>query len=252
MIINLQREFHKFWQERLPWYGVVGLGLLMGYTAITTTDAQTLMAQGFGIDQWVIIILITVSSQFLAMEYQNHTILNLLYRARHQWQVYFAKALVLISYSGLLLCIGSVFTFLLKPLVIGARDSWFTAAQQSQTLSQAFLLNQVGTLVYSLFVVTLALCLLAIVHVNGVVIGIGLIVGFWGVNISRAIMLASSNLAKVVAWNPLNMINVITQLSEPSGQKISNLTNGQLIGGNLIYTALFLSLGYICFKHRHI
>ncbi len=51
------------------------------------------------------------------------------------------------------------------------------------------------------------------------------------------------------AWNPLNMINIIVQLSNQSVIKITHLGNFELFLGNGCYTLLFIILGLWAFKN---
>ncbi|SPD94632.1 hypothetical protein LAP9435_2977 [Lactiplantibacillus plantarum] len=52
----------------------------MSYSAMTTKVSALQLVFEFGAVQWIVIILIAVGSAFFAMEYQNHTMLLLVYK----------------------------------------------------------------------------------------------------------------------------------------------------------------------------
>ncbi|MFR0771406.1 MAG: hypothetical protein ACLSH6_04725 [Limosilactobacillus pontis] len=115
----------------------------------------------------------------------------------------------------------------------------------------ALIINLTGVGIYLLFTITLSLLLVSLVKSNATVIIIGLFIGFLGANISGVMMQAFPGLESVIAWNPLNMINVITQLSNRSVMKLTMLSNDELIIGNLIYAVIFLVAGLWAFKKRN-
>ncbi|MCT7780667.1 MAG: ABC transporter permease, partial [Lactobacillus iners] len=105
---------------------------------------------------------------------------------------------------------------------------------------------------YLLFIVAFSLVLILLIKNNATVIMIGLAIGFLGADLSSLAMVAFPSLKAILAWNPLNMINIISQLSNNDMQKITYLTNSQLIIANLIYAALFFGIGLSIFKKRAI
>ena len=59
---------------------MAALALFMLETAISGPIKPRIIAQGFGLGQWVILIMITISPTFLALEYKNNTIITLFYK----------------------------------------------------------------------------------------------------------------------------------------------------------------------------
>ncbi|MFD1417954.1 ABC transporter permease [Companilactobacillus keshanensis] len=244
---NLIQELYKLIHQKMTLYGAICLLLLMNYVAITNSNTKSIISQGFGSGQWITIIVITISSNFLAMEYRDNTIITLMYKNRNKWQIYFSKFVVLILYTLFLVILGFVFTLIIKVLIIGNRYSW-----DQQTLLIELLLNMLGTVIYSFFIISLELLLISFVKVNAAVIGIGLAIGFFGASISNVLLSVFSNLNRIIAWNPLNMINIMNQLSHPNYSQFTKLTNNQFVIGNIIYTTLFLAIGYFIFKKRRV
>lgn len=249
---NLVREFYKFRHQRIPLYGVIALLLLMLYSAFDGTKVSRLtISQGFGAGQWIILILITVGSTFVDMEYQNGTIVTLLYKNSNKVRIYLAKLMVINLYGVALLALSMIFTMVLKVLLIGGQYSWGSIYDQ-RSLINDFSLNMLGSLIYMFFIVTLAFLLISLVKANAAVVGIGLVIVFFGSYFSTLLLTTVPSLKAITAWNPFNMIFIINQLSNSTYMKFTYLTSSQLIIGNIAYTFLFVVLGYLLFKKRRI
>ncbi|WP_054735757.1 ABC transporter permease [Lentilactobacillus parafarraginis] len=95
---SLQREFYKFYHQRVPLYGAVILLVLMLYTTVSQSGiSENVIVHGFGAGQWITIIMVAIASSFVAMEYQNRTIMTLFYKSNNQATIFFAKFLVISS-----------------------------------------------------------------------------------------------------------------------------------------------------------
>lgn len=252
MIKSLTHEFYKFRHQSLLRLGFLILMCLMIYTLIPMDNVdKSILSQGFGASQWIIIIMIAISSDFITMEFRNNTIDTLIYKTPHKFSVYFSKMIVLFLYSFSLILFSFLFTMILKFLLIHKQIGWFEDLH-GNTVILSLTLNLVGTIFYLMFIIALSLLLISVFKTNTAVISIGLAIGFLGANISSLLMKMMPGIKYILAWNPLNMINVIIQLPNKSVMEFSNLTNAQLILGNIIYTMIFLVIGYIAFKKRQL
>lgn len=252
MKTTLAHEFYKLIHQKTTWLTILVLLGLMIYACIPTAYiTRNLVAQGFGAGQWATIIMIAVSANFVTMEFRNNTMPTLLYKSPSKQAVFWAKLLVLLVAGVVLLLIGLVFALIIKAILVGNRFPWSSIYHQ-HSLIDALLLNMFGVALYLLFTVTLSLLLVSWFKSTATVIIIGFFIGFLGASISAVVMQAIPGLASIWAWNPLNMINVISQLGDGTVIKLSHLTNGELIAGNLIYALIFLLLGLHAFKKRRI
>lgn len=252
MKINLSHEFYKFAHRKIPLYGILILLALMLYTIGSSNEiSRSLVSQGFGVGQWAIIIVIAISSDMIAMEWRNNTMATLLYKTSHRSILYIAKFIVLVVYSAILLVFGTIFSFIIKFLMIGSKYSW-QDDYHGHPLVNALFLNMGGTMIYLVFVIALSLMLILLIKNNATVIIIGLAIGFLGSDLSSLAMSAFPGLKSVLAWNPLNMINIITQLSNNEITKITYLTNLELIIANLVYDTVFFLIGMLLFKKRSV
>lgn len=253
MKINLQHEFYKFAHRRIPLYSILILLGLMFYTVGSNSDEVTrsLVSQGFGASQWAAIIVIAISSDMIAMEWRNHTMDTLMYKTANKNALYLAKFLVLVVYSFVLLVCGTVFTFIIKDLILGSKFSWQDNFN-GHSLINALFLNMGGAMIYLIFIISLSLMLILLIKSDATVIMIGLAIGFLGADLSNLAMATFSGLKSILAWNPLNMINIITQLSNNKMLKVTCLTDTELIIGNLVYAVIFFWLGILIFKKRSV
>ncbi len=120
MKTNLSHEFYKMIRQRSSWVAVIVFFGLMLYSATPTAYiTKNLISQGFGTGQWVIIIMITLSANFIAMELKNNTMTTLLYKSPNRWGVFVAK-FVLIVYSIILLIAGFIFTLIIKAVLVNS------------------------------------------------------------------------------------------------------------------------------------
>ncbi len=252
MKTSLKQEFYKFRHQRIPLYGAIALVILMLYAAVSSSDVnRMIIAQGFGAGQWITIIMITIASTFVAMEYENRTIMTLFYKSSNKSAIYFAKFIVMVVYGVLMLIFGMLLTFILKAVMVGGKYQW-GAMYGQHSLVTDLVLNTAGTFIYLLFIITVAFLLITLIRVNAAVVGIGLVIIFMGADFSSLIMSALPHLAAIIKWNPLNMVFVINQLANSSYEKFSDLSLLQIITGNLIYAVIFIVIGDLLFKSRRV
>ncbi|GLB47335.1 membrane protein [Philodulcilactobacillus myokoensis] len=246
MKFSLQQEFYKFNHQKISFYGLIILLILMIYSAFSNKTSTDTIIQNFGAGQWLTIIVITISSTFLSMEYTNNTILTLFYKRPNKFVIYFSKLFVLVIYSAISLVLSVFVTFILKELIVGGQYHW-------SDLVSALFLNVLGTFIYLMFIITLALLLISVFKNNAVVVGLGLFNSFLGASLSSAIMSDFPGSISLLKWNPFNMIYIMNQLSFPKDFiKISYLSNLQIIIANIFYIVLFGLLGYSMFKKRRV
>ena len=248
---SLKEEIYKFYHEKIALYGILTMLDLMIYNALTANITRSTLAFGFGSVEWIPIILIAVGSAFFDMEYSNNTIIMMIYKNSRKLKIYLAKFIVVFVYSLILTVLAILFTFILNELFIPVTLKWDVNFYR-YTLWSAFLLNMMGTVIYSFFIVGLSFMLIMLVKVNAVVICVGLALAFFGTSFSIGIMEALPSLINITKWNPLSMIFISQQLTRNSLSLRSNLTDIQLIIATFIYGILFAILGFYLFKHRRV
>ncbi len=243
---NLSQEIYKFTHQRTSLYGLLVMIALMLYSSIPAYKVNSfLITQGFGAIQWYAIIMVAVSADSISMEYRNNTMVTLLFKSNHPFTIYFAKLITLVVYGITLLLAGFICSLILM-LLLGNNYSW-SDNFHGYSLITALGYNFLGAFTYLLFTISLSLLLVILLKSNSIVIIIGLAIDFLGANFSGLLMNIFPK--QLWAWNPLNMINIIVQLSNQSTIKITHLSNFELLLGNGCYTLLFIILGLWAFKN---
>lgn len=253
MTVELKREFYKFRYLHLIKYSILAVLALTFYGALPTRFVTINdIANGFGIFQWIIVIMIGVSAESLAFEFRFHTIVPAVYKSARQADLYFAKLIILISYSIFLTIIGFLMVLLVKTMLFGKRYALLTTIYHHHHLLSLLVVNAFGALIYTLFIITLGLLLFILFRNSAVVIVIGIFLAFMGDWISSGIMTSFPGIDKIWAWNPLNMINVVTQLGNQVVSKTVLLNAHQLMIGTLMYALMFALFGILAFKKKSI
>ena len=243
---NLSQEIYKFTHQRTSLYGLLVMIALMLYSSIPAYKVNSfLITQGFGAIQWYAIIMVAVSADSISMEYRNNTMVTLLFKSNHPFTIYFAKLITLVVYGITLLLAGFICSLILM-LLLGNNYSW-SDNFHGYSLITALGYNFLDAFTYLLFTISLSLLLVILLKSNSIVIIIGLAIDFLGANFSGLLMNIFPK--QLWAWNPLNMINIIVQLSNQSTIKITHLSNFELLLGNGCYTLLFIILGLWAFKN---
>ena len=237
MKTSLDHEFYKLLRQSTTRWAPLVLFALQLYTALPVSNlSANRLAQGLGAGQWVIIIMIVLGANLITGELRHHTLPLLLAKSPRRSAVYLAKALVGYLLGAALLALGLLLGVLLAP------GGWGQAFHQ-RALWQALLLNGGRALAYLFFALSLALLLAVWLKNSATVIITGLAIAFFGAPLANLLLAALPGLRPLLVWNPLNMINVVSQLGNGQLQAISGLTNLQLLAGDLAYGALFLLLG---------
>lgn len=185
------------------------------------------------------------------MEFQNNAILTLLYKAPHKSDVYLAKIIVIFVYNLALhvLAINSyVAAQSFCPWRPGRLDSDLSI---SATLVVKHAVYFFLDLIASTLIISLIFLISCLINNNAVVITANLCIFFMGGGLSADLLRSGSHWLELIKWNPLNMINLVTQYyNYPAYHPTSHLNNLQLLTGSLAYIFFFLILGYLIFKKK--
>ena len=251
MLISFKQEIYKFRHENIALYGLIILIVTMIYNFFTNPITRQSLGYGFGANEWIPLIIITVASAIFSMEYKNNTIIMLEYKTSSKFQIYFSKFLVVLVYSFLLTVIAFLLTLILSMFFNATRYDCLVN-QKGQTLLNNLLINLAGALIYSFFSIGLSFMLIMLVKNNAVVVCFGIVLAFFGASFSRGLMQSFPNFISTIKWNFLNMIFISQQLSNPNLSLKSNLSSVELIIANIVYGIIFMVLGYYLFKHRRV
>lgn len=251
----IHQELYKLTRRKLPWVIIpvmvilmVMIGLAMGRTysnllVMTSYDSSTI----------ILLLLVIVGSTIFSMEFQNGTIIPLMYHSRNRTAVFLAKVIVLFIYDVILHVVAMLITILLNLVpIINNPVSWTGIYKYHQPLW----LNMINTtgvdLVTSAMIIGLISLTSVLINSNIAVIALNALIIFMGSGLSTNLQLAHVGPSRLIRWNPFNMLNLTDQYYNYGTYHLTTmLSNGQLLGGTLAYTIIFTLLAYLCFRHKH-
>lgn len=225
---------------------IIGLAMGRSYSnllVMTCYDSSTI----------IMLLLVIVGSTIFSMEFQNHTIILLMYHARSRSAVFMAKLAALLMYNVLLHLIAMLITVLLNIVpIINNPVSWTAIYKYQRPLVVNMLTTSGIDLVTSSMIISLICLTSCLINSNTLVIAINSLIIFMGSGLSSNLLLANVGPSKVIRWNPFNMLNLTNQYyNYATYHATSLLSNEQLLLGTLCYTLLFSGIAYWLFQRKH-
>lgn len=256
MYTEIRQEWDKLSHRKLPWVVIflmlvlmVIIGLAMG-----RTYSNLLVMTCYDTSMIIMLLLVIVGSTIFSMEFQNGTIILLMYRSRSRLAVFLAKFIVLFLYDVILHVIAIIFTVLLNIFpIINEPISWTAVYKYHQPLVVNMLATTGIDLITSTLIISLLCLTSCLINSNTIVIALNALIIFMGSGLSSNLLLAHVGPTSVIRWNPFNMLNLTTQYYNYATYRLTTmLSNQQLLWGTLGYTALFTILGCWVFQHKKI
>lgn len=245
----IYQEFYKFKKLRSVYFGILFVIIMIIYTALTSENSANMFIVGFGMAQWIGMILITISSYFILMECDYNTIIQIIYKNNSKFKIYFSKLWIIIIYSIILHLIGFTLTMLIKFLYFN--NSYNISDQiYNKSLFESLIINTFGSFAMNLLLCSIIFLLANITYSNVVVVGTGLCFSFFGNSVMSAVMSALKFTKPILKWNPFNMFSIMKQLPNGRYNHAIELNNLSLVIGTFAYIIVFLYMGFICFKKR--
>lgn len=248
MKTSLYQEFYKFSHKKITWVAPM---LLLGYMALwiayPMTRLMTMMT--YDSSDAINLIVIIVGSTMFSMEFQNNTILTLIYKSSSKPTVYFNKFITIFVYDVLLHALSLAFTVVIALTIRPV--AWMKVYRYNQPL----IINMLSTtgidVLTSVLIISLVFVISTMINSNAVVITASMAVVFFGEAISTDFMNLDSSLAYLFKWNPFNMTLLTLQYSNyPLYHETTLLTNLQISLGALAYMLTFLGVGYLIFRKK--
>lgn len=243
---SLQQEVYKFIHRQGYWIGILTLWLLMALSAWLEGTTASSVAQSYDWGRWAAIVTSVLVAVNFGGEYENETVDTLFYKNRSRVEVFLAKPLVLLGYVLVLSLAGAIFTMILQATRAPSTLTWDLVINR-QTLWHATLVTQFGN--YAVLLVTIALVtgITCLTHSKVVAMGFSFLLIFTGTTLA-------GQLPKIIDsswinWNPLNMLNLATQVTNPTLKSVTKLSVTQLAWGTGAYAIIFTALAYLFFSY---
>ncbi|KRM69755.1 hypothetical protein FD06_GL000928 [Apilactobacillus ozensis DSM 23829 = JCM 17196] len=246
MLTLLRQELYK--QIHGKFY--IGWGMIMFIFAMLIgwasnkyhiMSGETYMTRLSGSIQIILIAMIVFASTIISNEFSSGTIKNLLSRQYSRMQVFISKLITILLMYIYLIVVTFISTFI-------GRMIFFNSGN--------IIWKQLGTNLgaYSLFLLLIASAALLISNIaksSGAAIGIGVAFIFAAQIISTLLQILISHY-NWLKWNPFNFINVNNQLTMNGMDKMTLLSNNQMIIGTILYSILFIFVAGFIFKKRNV
>lgn len=251
----IHQELYKLTHRKLPWLimlVMVALMIIIGL-AMGRDYSNLLVMTSYDSSTIILLLLVIVGSTIFSMEFQNGTIIPLMYHSHSRTEVFFAKMIVLFIYDVLLHLVAMLVTILLNIVpIINNPISWTAIYKYHQPLW----LNMINTagvdLVTSAMIISLICLTSVLINSNIAVIALNALIIFMGSGLSSNLQLAHVGPSRLIRWNPFNMLNLTNQYYNYGTYHLTTLlSNGQLLTGTISYTIIFTLLAYLCFRHKH-
>lgn len=256
MITTLRQELYKLNHRRLPWLVLIIMAALMVMIGMGMgrSYSKLLVMTCYASSMIIMLLLVIVGSTIFSMEFQNGTIIPLIYRSGSRSAVFFAKFITLFLYNLFLHAVAIVITVLLNIVpIINEPVSWMAIYQYHQPLIINMLATSGVDLVTSTLIISFICLTSALINSNTVVIAVNALIIFMGSGLSSNLLSAHVGPSWLVRWNPFNMLNLTNQFYNYSTYHLTTmLSNQQLLWGTLAYTILMLLVGYWAFQHKKI
>jgi ABC-2 type transport system permease protein len=246
MLFSIHQEFYKLIHRKITW--ITPLIMLLAMVAVDSgfgpEDYQMLAMNASDTPDLVMIFLAVVGASMFSMEYQDNAILTLLYKASNKVYIYFSKFLVIFMYDIFLHVLAIFFTI----LRLGNGVNWSNIYEYHQPLWENTLKTNALNIFVTMLLIGVLFLLSSLINNNALVICMCVGLVFMGSYLSFELINVYPEIFK---WNPLNMLSLPAQYYNYESYHPSTLlTNGQLLTGTILYTAIFFGLGYWVFSKK--
>lgn len=250
------REIYKLNHRKSTWWSIavmavfmIVIGMMMG-----RSYGRLLVMSTFDAGQIIMLILVVIGSIMFTDEFQNNTILPLIYRAPSKTVVFFAKYLTLLIYNVFLhlIAIGLTMLFNISSLICNP-VSLTKVYQYHQPLVVNMLLTALIDIILTAMMIGV-ICTIACLFKSSLVsIATNAIIVLVGGGFSANFMEVGGGFAKIMRWNPLNMTYLTPQYyNYASYHGVSMLSTNQLMMGTIVYMIIFAWLGWLTFSKKRI
>lgn len=251
---SLTQELYKLWHQKVTWITpilMIFFMIFMGF-AMGKSYSQLLIMTAYNSSQWIMLILVIIGSTMFSTEFQNNTILTLLYKTSHKYNIYFTKLIIIFIYNVFLHVMALLITVVLKLTKLNAPVSWFSIYRYHQPLLVNMFLTSIIDIFTSMLIISFVFLMSCLIKSNSVVITVNIGIIIMGPAITTNLIRWNPSWVSIIKWNPFNMTNLTQQyFNFKSYHPTTLLSNGQLMAGTIVYTLLFLIVGYVIFKKKH-
>ena len=252
MIYSIKQEVYKLVHRKITWIAAIILFFLMLITGFALADESKKLILTLTLDSsdFIMFILVIVGATYFSMEFQNNTILTLLYKSSNKIYVYLSKYIVLFLYNVFLHLLALFYTICLQYTIFNYQVNWSASYLYHQPVWLNMVTASLVDLVTTMLIIAIVFLLSCLINSSAIVIAASLLVTFIGQNISSELM-NGGKLISIMKWNPFNMVDLTRQYGNYGMYVLTtHLNNQELLMGSLVYILIFVITGYLIFRRK--
>ncbi|WPC16949.1 ABC transporter permease [Pediococcus inopinatus] len=257
MVTLINQELFKLMHKKSTYFATILLiGLMSLFAGLAKAypkyfDAKSLFSSNFTGIEWIVFFMIAGCGAIVSMEFQYGTVKELLYRKYNRGQVIMSKWITMFFYSVYLYVLSFVWTLILKVALFSNTFDLAKVGRNGHTLLENLGITMGGNFIGLWLILTLVLLLATLFKNATVAVSVG-IIGYFASSIVASLMFMLIAKWEWLKWNPINMLNLSSQVVDSSYKVLTKLSVEQLVWGNLGYIVVFLFFGYLIFKKRNV
>ncbi|NWK84932.1 ABC transporter permease subunit [Staphylococcus sp. GSSP0090] len=253
----INQELYKIFKKKSSIIIPIIIFLLMVVMAVLSNNHEDILKpesqfkQGFTGFSWIFFLMIIQAATIITMEFHYGTIKNLLYRNYSRMSIILSKFIALFIYSLALFIVTTLISLVLKLILFSDMDI-LKQSGDNLSLLQEHLLTALATYIGMWLILSLTLLISCLLKSPGVSIAVG-IVFYFASSVISGILFAAINQWEWLKWNPINMLNLSTQvLDNEVFKEMTKLELHELYIGNIVYILIFLALVIYAFKKKNV
>ncbi|WP_426704497.1 ABC transporter permease [Staphylococcus shinii] len=253
----INQELYKIFKKKSSIIIPIIIFILMIAMAILSNNYEDILKpesqfkQGYTGFSWIFFLMIIQAATIITMEFHYGTIKNLLYRNYSRMSIILSKFIALFIYSLALFIVTILISLGLKLILFSDMDI-LKQSGDNLSLLQEHLLTALATYIGMWLILSLTLLISCLLKSPGVSIAVG-IVFYFASSVISGILFAAIDQWEWLKWNPINMLNLSTQvLDNEVFKKMTKLELHELYIGNIVYIIIFLALVIYAFKKKNV
>lgn len=253
----INQELYKIFKKKSSIIIPIIIFILMIAMAVLSNNYEDILKpesqfkQGYTGFSWIFFLMIIQAATIITMEFHYGTIKNLLYRNYSRMSIILSKFIALFIYSLILFIVTTLISLGLKLILFSDIDI-LKQSGDNLSLLQEHLLTALATYIGMWLILSLTLLISCLLKSPGVSIAVG-IVFYFASSVISGILFAAINQWEWLKWNPINMLNLSTQvLDNEAFKKMTKLELHELYVGNIVYIIIFLALVIYAFKKKNV
>ncbi|GHP13775.1 membrane protein [Lentilactobacillus fungorum] len=257
MVTLVKQEMYKLLHKKsTPAVSVVLLIIMTIFGVLSKTNPKywgpkDMFVSMYTGENWVVLFMIAACSSIIAMEFQYGTIKELLYRKYYRGEILVSKWITMLVYSIYFFVLTFVYSLILKVILYNSKFKLSDTYANNHSIVETQVLGMVGAFLSVWLILSLVLLLANVFKSTAAAISIG-IIGYFALSMVSGLMFVLMQKWDWLKWNPLNMMNLPSQIVDNSYHKMTLLSTPEMVWGSLIYTAIFMAISYVVFKRRSV